>query len=121
MLPERTVVPCHVGGVATFEPPEGGFDYDRLVEIYNDHFLTDRYAHLRDSLEEIHDALEIRFARSHPVINYVLRLDSADLTRFDVEMRVRNAPDTFRLAMAALAASLSSQSQRATMFSDFTP
>ena len=47
------------------------------------------------------DALEIRFARSDPVINYVLRLDSADLTKFDVAIHVRNAPDTFRLAMAA--------------------
>ena len=47
------------------------------------------------------EALEIRFARSQPVINYVLRLDSADLSGFDVEMRVRNATDTFRVAMAA--------------------
>jgi predicted metalloprotease with PDZ domain len=47
------------------------------------------------------DALEIRFARSQPVINYVLRLDSADLSGFDVEMRVRNVADTFRVGMAA--------------------
>ncbi|MFN2564027.1 MAG: PDZ domain-containing protein [Gemmatimonadaceae bacterium] len=47
------------------------------------------------------DAVEIRFARSQPVIGYVLRIDAADLSGFDVEMRVRNAPDTFRLAMAA--------------------
>jgi predicted metalloprotease with PDZ domain len=47
------------------------------------------------------EALEIRFARTHPVIHYVLRVDSADLSGFDVEMRVRNAADTFRLAMAA--------------------
>jgi predicted metalloprotease with PDZ domain len=47
------------------------------------------------------DALEIRFARTDPVINYILRLDSADLSGFDIEMRIRNAPDTFRVAMAA--------------------
>jgi predicted metalloprotease with PDZ domain len=47
------------------------------------------------------DALEIRFARSQPVIHYILRVDSADLTGFDVEMRVRNVSDTFRVAMAA--------------------
>ena len=47
------------------------------------------------------EALEIRFERSQPVISYVLRLDSADLSGFDVEMRVRNATDTFRVAMAA--------------------
>jgi predicted metalloprotease with PDZ domain len=47
------------------------------------------------------EALEIRFARADPVISYVLRLDSADLTGFDVEMRIRNVADTFRVAMAA--------------------
>ena len=47
------------------------------------------------------EALEIRFARSDPVISYVLRLDSTDLSGFDVEMRIRNAADTFRVAMAA--------------------
>src|SRR5688572_8980147 len=47
------------------------------------------------------EALEIRFTRSHPVINYILRIDSADLAGFDVEMRVRNVSDTFRVAMAA--------------------
>jgi predicted metalloprotease with PDZ domain len=47
------------------------------------------------------DAVEIRFARSQPVITYVLRVDATDLSGFDVEMRVRNAPDTLRLAMAA--------------------
>lgn len=47
------------------------------------------------------DALEIRFRRSDPVIHYVLRVDSADLTGFDVEMRLRNIPDTLRVAMAA--------------------
>jgi len=47
------------------------------------------------------EALEIRFARTDPVIAYVLRVDSADLSGFDVEMRVRGAPDTFRVAMAA--------------------
>jgi predicted metalloprotease with PDZ domain len=35
-----------------------------------------------------------------PVIAYTLRVDSADFSGFAVEMRVRNAPDTLRLAMA---------------------
>ena len=47
------------------------------------------------------DAVEMRFARSQPVISYRLRVDSADLSGFAVEMRIRHAPDTFRLAMAA--------------------
>ena len=47
------------------------------------------------------DAVEVRFARSHPVVSYSLRIDAADLSGFDVAMRVRNAPDTFRVAMAA--------------------
>ena len=47
------------------------------------------------------EALEIRFRRSDPVVHYILRLDSADLSGFDVEMRLRNVPDTLRVAMAA--------------------
>ena len=47
------------------------------------------------------EALEVRFGRSDPVIHYVLRVDSADLSGFDVEMRLRNIPDTLRVAMAA--------------------
>jgi len=36
-----------------------------------------------------------------PVINYTLRVDSTDLTGWDVEVRLRTVSDTFRLAMAA--------------------
>src|SRR2546425_3076556 len=36
-----------------------------------------------------------------PVMRYTLRVDSADLAGFDVELRIQSAPDTFRLAMAA--------------------
>lgn len=47
------------------------------------------------------DAVETRFARSQPVVAYTLRITPGDLTGFDVEMRIRNAGDTIRLAMAA--------------------
>ena len=47
------------------------------------------------------DGVEIRYAASQPVIGYTLRVDSADLSGFGVELRIRNAGDTFRLAMAA--------------------
>src|ERR1041384_237327 len=36
-----------------------------------------------------------------PLVHYSLRVDSADLSQFTVEMRLRHAPDTSRLAMAA--------------------
>jgi predicted metalloprotease with PDZ domain len=38
---------------------------------------------------------------AQPTIQYILRVDSADLSGWNVEIRLRNAPDTFRLAMAA--------------------
>jgi len=38
---------------------------------------------------------------AQPVVAYTLRVDSADLSGFDVEMRIGHAPDTFRLAMVA--------------------
>ena len=47
------------------------------------------------------DAIEARFALSHPVVSYTLRAGGADTSGFDVEMRIRNAADTIRLAMAA--------------------
>jgi predicted metalloprotease with PDZ domain len=36
-----------------------------------------------------------------PVINYTLRVDSTDLSGWEVEIRLRTVSDTFRLAMAA--------------------
>ena len=51
--------------------------------------------------ERYTDAFEVRFDARQPVITYVLRVDSADLSAADVEVHLRNLPDTFRLAMAA--------------------
>jgi predicted metalloprotease with PDZ domain len=47
------------------------------------------------------EAQELRFARSQPVVHYTLKVDSADLSGFSVEIRIRNAPREFVLAMAA--------------------
>ena len=41
---EEPTTPMHVGGVAVFEPPPEGFDYDRLVELIEDRIaLVPRY------------------------------------------------------------------------------
>src|SRR3954466_13301102 len=41
---ETPTTAMHVGGVATFEPPEGGFDYDKLVELISQRItLVPRY------------------------------------------------------------------------------
>src|SRR5687767_4470390 len=47
------------------------------------------------------EAVEMRVSATQPVLGYTLRVDSADVTGFDVELRIRNAPDTVLLAMAA--------------------
>ena len=52
---------------------------------------------LRDHTEGV----EIRFARTQPVVHYTLRVDVGDLSGFDVELRLHNLPDTFRVAMVA--------------------
>jgi predicted metalloprotease with PDZ domain len=52
---------------------------------------------LRDHTEGV----EIRFARTQPVVGYTLRVDGGDLSGFAVELRLRNVRDTFRLAMVA--------------------
>jgi predicted metalloprotease with PDZ domain len=46
------------------------------------------------------DGMEMRFGRTQPVVSYQLTVDDRDLSGFSVAMRIRNAPDTFRLAMA---------------------
>jgi diacylglycerol O-acyltransferase / wax synthase len=41
---EGPTTAMHVGGVATFEPPEGGFDYDKLVDLISQRItLVPRY------------------------------------------------------------------------------
>ena len=47
------------------------------------------------------DAVELRFSLAQPVLHYLLRVDPADWSGFAVELRIRNAPDSFQLAMAA--------------------
>lgn len=47
------------------------------------------------------EAVEVRYAESQPVLAYRLTVDSADLSGFRVELKVRNVPDTFTLAMPA--------------------
>ncbi len=47
------------------------------------------------------DAVDARFARSQPIVRYAIRVDSSNLSAFAVEMNIRNATDTFRLAMSA--------------------
>lgn len=51
-------------------------------------------------LRHMMDARDVRFSRAHPIINYVLRVDSTDLSGWSVEMHIRNAPDSFRVALA---------------------
>lgn len=60
-------------------------------------------AHVRaqNPLHRLVDAVEVRYSTAQPVVSYTLRVDGADLSRFDVEMRLRNARDTIRLAMVA--------------------
>src|ERR671910_327183 len=41
---EEPTTPMHVGGLAVFQPPEEGFDYDRLVSLIEDRIsLVPRY------------------------------------------------------------------------------
>ena len=46
------------------------------------------------------ESIEARYSRTDPIVSYVLRVDSTDLTGFDVVVSLKNAGDTVRLAMA---------------------
>jgi len=58
-------------------------------------------ASAQNPLRDHTEGVEIRFARTQPVVGYTLRVDAGDLSGFDVELRLRNVPDTFRLALVA--------------------
>ena len=58
-------------------------------------------AHAQNPFSHPADAVELRFARSQPVLHYMLTVNDADVSTFAVEIRIRNAPDTLRLALFA--------------------
>jgi predicted metalloprotease with PDZ domain len=60
-----------------------------------------RLATAQNPLRHWTDAIDSRFAMSQPVISYVLHVDSADLSGFDVAMTVRGKRDTTSIAMVA--------------------
>lgn len=45
------------------------------------------------------EAIEGRAASSDPLLHYTVRLTASDTSRFAVELQIRNAPDSLRLAM----------------------
>jgi predicted metalloprotease with PDZ domain len=47
------------------------------------------------------DAVELRFSTRQPVLSYTLRVNPLDLSGFEVSLTIRNAPDSFEVAMAA--------------------
>ena len=47
------------------------------------------------------ESIETRYDMKQPAVDYLLTIDPADFSSFAVEMRIRNIPDTFRVAMAA--------------------
>ena len=47
------------------------------------------------------EAIETRYAINQPVVDYLLTVDSTDFSSFAVQMKIRNIPDTFRVAMVA--------------------
>ncbi|MGH7732225.1 MAG: hypothetical protein ACREOE_00630, partial [Gemmatimonadales bacterium] len=54
----------------------------------------------QNPLERPTDGVEVRYATSQPVVQYVIHVDSTDLSGFQVEMRLSALADTFTLAMA---------------------
>jgi hypothetical protein len=77
---EEPTTPMHVGGLAVFQPPEEGFDYDRLVSLIEDRIgLVPRYRQ------------KIRWVPGH--LASPVWVDDAD---FDVTFHVRRSRDRTR-------------------------
>ena len=47
------------------------------------------------------ESIETRYNMNQPVVDYLLTVDSTDFSSFAVEMKIRNVPDTFYVAMVA--------------------
>ena len=45
------------------------------------------------------DAIDIRYSLKKPSVDYALTVDPANFSSYSIEMKIRNAPDTFRVAM----------------------
>jgi predicted metalloprotease with PDZ domain len=45
------------------------------------------------------DAVDIRYSSLQPVISYTLIVTETDISTYEVQMRIRNVPDTFHIAM----------------------
>jgi predicted metalloprotease with PDZ domain len=57
-------------------------------------------ARAQNPLRHFSEAVDLRFARSQPVVHYTLSISEGDTTGWDVRIDVRNARDTFRVALA---------------------
>ena len=45
------------------------------------------------------EAIETRYDMKQPIVDYLLTIDPTDFSSFTVEMKIRNVPDTFHVAM----------------------
>ncbi|HJQ20638.1 MAG TPA: hypothetical protein VJ867_09840, partial [Gemmatimonadaceae bacterium] len=57
-------------------------------------------ADAQNPLRHFTEGVQARFDRTQPVLAYTLSARASDTTGFDVRIAIRNAPDTFHLAMA---------------------
>lgn len=72
----------------------------RLVSAVPALLLLPALLGAQNPLERPTDGVEVRYATSQPVVQYVIHVDTTDLSGFQVEIRLTALPDTFRLAMA---------------------
>src|SRR5258705_6877836 len=56
-------------------------------------------SHSQNALNHFTEAIETRYSNKQPVVHYIVTVDSEDISFFHVEMRIKNAPDNFQLAM----------------------
>src|SRR6266536_3962594 len=63
--------------------------------------LISRLVVAQHPLKHWTDAIESRYDSKQPVVNYILSVNANDTSSFEMEMRIKNIPDTFRVAMVA--------------------
>src|SRR5436190_22203600 len=73
----------------------------KLCAILIMYFISVSICFSENPLKHAADAVEMRVSIQAPAVNYVLKIDTADLSSLCVEVNMKNVPDTFHVAMFA--------------------
>src|SRR5438105_3188526 len=84
-----------------YDPPTHRTPMPRLSALMIPMLAMPAVLAAQDPYRHFTEAVAVRTSATQPVVSYLLSVNPEDLSGYSVELRIRNAPDTLRLAMAA--------------------